>query len=285
MGTKIPREIRLEVLRKWLEGKSRDLIAYQVQIGTGTVSGIIKEFKKGDFNAYLLRETALQLKSRGLEIQSFAPLVRLRRALAEKMELISDLGSGQGGGKEEWEGKEQEQQGNSNYNNWNNDDLESIEKKMESLIMSLEVFCYKKNLSVRQFLDCICSIYLTAEKIGIPVEDTLAYIKQQQTHVKDLKRWTMHWQSEEKDAMERCGATRELLEEFLLWRPTFDSNQQLKRKLEQVTKERDKYKFELQSEIFFRNERREQRSWPVSQNELGNTYKDLSIEYARLLEK
>jgi DNA-binding CsgD family transcriptional regulator len=37
MGGKIPKEIRLEVIRKWLEGKSRDLIAYQLHIGAGTV--------------------------------------------------------------------------------------------------------------------------------------------------------------------------------------------------------------------------------------------------------
>ena len=37
MGTKIPMEIRLEVIRKWLEGKSRDLIAREVNIGAGTV--------------------------------------------------------------------------------------------------------------------------------------------------------------------------------------------------------------------------------------------------------
>jgi hypothetical protein len=33
MGAKIPREIRLEVIRKWLEGKSRDRIAREVHIG------------------------------------------------------------------------------------------------------------------------------------------------------------------------------------------------------------------------------------------------------------
>ena len=35
MGSKIPREIRLEVIRKWLEGKTRDLIAGELEIGSG----------------------------------------------------------------------------------------------------------------------------------------------------------------------------------------------------------------------------------------------------------
>ena len=33
MGSKIPREIRLEVIRKWLEGKTRDQIAHELEIG------------------------------------------------------------------------------------------------------------------------------------------------------------------------------------------------------------------------------------------------------------
>jgi hypothetical protein len=42
----------------------------------------------------------------------------------------------------------------------------------------------------------------------------------------------------------------------------FDTNQQLKQKLEQVTKERDKYKFELQSERFW-NKQKEQDRWSI----------------------
>ena len=37
MGSKIPKPIKLEVIRKWLEGKSRNKIAKEVGIGTGTV--------------------------------------------------------------------------------------------------------------------------------------------------------------------------------------------------------------------------------------------------------
>jgi hypothetical protein len=94
MGGKIPREIRLQGIRKWLEGKSRDLIAYQLHIGAGTVSGIIKELRREDFDADLLRQVALNLKDRGLDIQSFAPLVRLKHVL-EEVGWISGVGIGQ----------------------------------------------------------------------------------------------------------------------------------------------------------------------------------------------
>jgi DNA-binding CsgD family transcriptional regulator len=42
MGGKIPQPVRLEVLRKWLQGYSRDEIAKDAGIGAGTVSQIIK---------------------------------------------------------------------------------------------------------------------------------------------------------------------------------------------------------------------------------------------------
>ena len=46
MGSKIPRPVRLEVIRKWLEGQSRDQIANEVGIGAGNVSVIVKEYRK-----------------------------------------------------------------------------------------------------------------------------------------------------------------------------------------------------------------------------------------------
>jgi hypothetical protein len=271
MGGKIPREIRLQVIRKWLEGKSRDLIAYQVNIGAGTVSGIIKEFRRGDFDADLLREVALNLKDRGLDIQSFAPLVRLRHVLEEEMGWISRVTPGQG---EEKERKEDYGDNNIGNYGYDNEIDQFVEKKMESLIMSLEVFCYKENLSVKQFFDCIHSIYLTAQKFGVLLEDIPDHIKQQEARIKNLSEWIKYWESEEQAAYERCQTTKESLEEFLLSRPMFDVNQQLKQELEQITKERDKYKFELESERFW-NKQKEQDRWSIYEYELDKANKDL----------
>ena len=112
MGAKIPREIRLQVIRKWLEGVSRDLIAHQLHIGAGTVSGIIKELREG-FDVDLIREVALNLKDRGLDIQSFAPLVRLRHVLEEELGWISSaVRLGQG---EKKEGNEEYSINNAGY--------------------------------------------------------------------------------------------------------------------------------------------------------------------------
>jgi hypothetical protein len=81
MGSKIPKPIKLEVIRKWLEGKSRNKIAKEVGIGAGTVSGIIQEFRQNDPEFDLLREVAVKLKNQGINIESFGSLVRLREIL------------------------------------------------------------------------------------------------------------------------------------------------------------------------------------------------------------
>src|SRR5690349_9946334 len=122
MGSKIPREIRLEVIRKWLEGKTRDLIAGELEIGAGTVSEIVKEYRRGDLDADLLREVSLNLKDRRLDIQSFAPLVRLREVLEQK----------------EWlQGVRPGQQQEVEQNDDDNDIDSLLEKKMESFIVSI----------------------------------------------------------------------------------------------------------------------------------------------------
>lgn len=59
MGTKIPKLIKIEVIRKWLQGKSRDQIANEVQVGAGTVSGILKEYRNDDPEFDLLRQVSL----------------------------------------------------------------------------------------------------------------------------------------------------------------------------------------------------------------------------------
>ncbi len=88
MGSKIPRPVRLEVIRKWLQGQRRDQIANEIGIGAGTVSGIVKEYRKDDPEFDLLREVALNLKNRGMSIESFAALIRLREVLVEKEWLL-----------------------------------------------------------------------------------------------------------------------------------------------------------------------------------------------------
>lgn len=72
MGGKIPRPIRLQVIKLWLDGKSRDTIAQELEISAGAVSGIIGDFRKDDPEFDLLREVALKIKS---QIWTYNPLL------------------------------------------------------------------------------------------------------------------------------------------------------------------------------------------------------------------
>jgi transposase len=84
MGGRIPQPVRLEVIRMWLRGYSRDEIAKDVGIGTGTVSGILQQCRQDDADFDLLRGVALELRDRGMRVEDYAPLLRLKSLLEEK---------------------------------------------------------------------------------------------------------------------------------------------------------------------------------------------------------
>ena len=84
MGSRIPNPIRNRVAQQWVTGVSRDIIAKDNQIGTGTVSTIIHGFKDDGFIFDPLREAALLLKKEGLDITLLPSSVRLRRRLEER---------------------------------------------------------------------------------------------------------------------------------------------------------------------------------------------------------
>jgi transposase len=97
MKGNIPRAIKVDVIREWLRGKSRDQIAKQVGIGAGTVSSIIQECRQNDTEFDLLRQTAVDLKNRGESIESFASLVRLRETLKRESSLLPGKNTTTGG--------------------------------------------------------------------------------------------------------------------------------------------------------------------------------------------
>jgi hypothetical protein len=82
MGQKIPPQLKIKVLREWLRGISRDAIASNNQIGYGSVSKIIEAIKdKEILDIDLLREVALALKKKNLDVVGFAGSMRLKNML------------------------------------------------------------------------------------------------------------------------------------------------------------------------------------------------------------
>ena len=209
MGAKIPRSIKVEVIRKWLEGKSRDQIAKELQIGFGTVSGIIKESRDNDPEFDLLRALAVKLRDQGYDVQSFAHAVRLREVLKQKGGLLDTT-------KEE--GHE-----------------EQVQEKIEALMMGLEVFCFKQDFSIMEFVNLVHDLSWTAEILGVPLDKLPSYVKHLEGAVHRLTREI----EQKKSVFQDYGATINSLEEFRRNRPLLDKFQEVTEELEKVKQQRD----------------------------------------------
>ena len=71
--------IKQWVIAQYLQGVSRDTIAADNGIGTGTVSNIIDDFKKGvqDSDYESIRELAVYCKKQGMSLNALASCMRL----------------------------------------------------------------------------------------------------------------------------------------------------------------------------------------------------------------
>ena len=81
MASRMPPEIREEILNLWLHAYSRDDIAKIVGVGAGTVSEAVKAYGQRDPGFELSRELVVAIKREGSNTREFAPAIRLRRLL------------------------------------------------------------------------------------------------------------------------------------------------------------------------------------------------------------
>jgi hypothetical protein len=134
MGRRIPEPIRRKVLREWLEGLPRQQIAKDNQIGEGTVSEIIKTIKEKDSEARIdvLRETAVMLRSEGLNTDTLLESIRLKRLL---------------------------------------DEMGLKEEKLEDFARHLDIHCFKRGLTPDTFMNLVANMSSLSDKLGVPVED------------------------------------------------------------------------------------------------------------------
>jgi transcriptional regulator with XRE-family HTH domain len=249
MGGKIPRPIRLQVIRTWLEGKSRDKIAKELGISTGAVSNIIKDFRKDDPQFDLLREVAVKLKDQNMDIQFFAPLVRVYEALREKGLLTRITGQ---------------------------ESLELMQDRLEGLIVALEVFCFKEHLSIQDFVSLITNMYSTADKLGIPLYRFPAYIIELKNGIDALRKEIDQIETKKQDALKDYGVTIELLQEYNANKPFLVHIQNLEQQVSDTEEKLQKYKQDLESEEFW-DEIGEMFMWSISENELVKARMELGL--------
>ncbi|MPZ06031.1 MAG: hypothetical protein GEU26_06365 [Nitrososphaeraceae archaeon] len=215
MGGKIPRPLWLEVIRKWLQGYSRDEIVRDTSIGAGTVSGIIKQCRQDDAEFDLLRGVAVELRDRGMRVEDFAPLLRLKSLLKEK-EVLLEISE--------------------------NDNLFTEYKKFEAIIISLEVLCFKHDMPMDQFFERVRDQSSLADNLGISIGALPSYLAQLKRNIENQKEEIHRLQLETENEVQRKGATMNLLREYQADMPIYRSKMN---ELDKVTKERDSCQREL----------------------------------------
>jgi hypothetical protein len=215
MGGQIPRPIKVEVIRKWLEGKSRDQISKEAGIATGTVTSIINQVRQDDTEFDLMRQVAVKLKNQGDTLESFASAIRSREILKR---LLLDTPTTTAVGE--------------------NSTASKVEEKIESLILALEVFCFKQKVSIKDFVDLVHQLYSIADRLGVPLEKLPTYVKELENEVNRVHEEIEDINLKKQRALEKSGATLELLEEFRHNLPLFETNQKLREQLDKMTKER-----------------------------------------------
>ena len=141
MGGRIPEQIRRDVIRKWLLGLRRDVIAKETNIGKGTVSEIISQYSSKDSEVDLIRQVALAIRDLKTDVFAFSQALRLKNILNEV------------GLKEE--------------------------EKIESLVTITEIHCFKRGLDLQEFFDIVEEVTSYSNKLGIPVEDLPSNIEEQ----------------------------------------------------------------------------------------------------------
>ena len=79
MPAAINEQTRKQVVQQWVSGDTRDVIAIDNDIGEGTVSGIVNDWKRGveDSEYESVRELAVQSKKQGIALSDLASRFRL----------------------------------------------------------------------------------------------------------------------------------------------------------------------------------------------------------------
>lgn len=175
MGSRIPNPIRNRVAQQWVTGVSRDIIAKDNQISTGTVSTIIHGFKDDGFIFDPLREAALLLKKEGLDITLLPSSVRLRRRLEERG---------------------------------------LIEMQIDSLIEAIDVHCFRRGIAVEQFVDTIQEISALLDSLEIPVNELPQFIAKEKEQIEILKQVSRDTKSKTRKFLQSVDVTLDILVEY-----------------------------------------------------------------------
>jgi transcriptional regulator with XRE-family HTH domain len=246
MLPKIPKSIRERVIKQWLQGMSRDEIAKDNDIGAGTVSAIIKDAKQKDIpDLDLLREVAIVLKNYDLDLSVFASSIRLQKRL---------------------------------------DETGLNEDQIESLIENINTYCFKRGLTIEEFVNIVNKIVALSQKLGMPVDQLPNHIIQEQLELVKVEEEIEDIIMKKLQVLQGYNVTMNVLERYIRNEPLVETIKSQQNKLEKAERQIQYLKKELCNE---QNKNfRIKYSQLVSENELNeaNRILDRPIEPSELRE-
>ena len=200
MPAKIPKPIREQVIKQWLQGMSRDEIAKDNDIGAGTVSAIIKDAKQDIADIDLLREVAILLKKEELDLDVFGSSIRLKKKM---------------------------------------DEMGINEDQIETLIENVNIHCFKRGLSAEELVNTINKVSALSENIGMPLDQLPDYITQQELELVKLRDETEDAKTKQRQVLQHYNVTMDELQEFRRDKPLIDHIKKLEKKLEEAEEEKN----------------------------------------------
>lgn len=175
MGPRIPNPIRKRVAQQWVAGVSRDKIAKDNQIGTGTVSRIILGFKDDCFVLDPLREAGLLLRRERLDITLLPSSVRLRQRFEER-----------------------------GLN----------EMQIDSLIETIDLHCFRRGMAVEQFVDAIQNISALLDNLEIPINELPQFIAKEKEELEIQKQAVRDTKSKRRKLLRSVDVTLDILVDY-----------------------------------------------------------------------
>jgi hypothetical protein len=244
MGGHIPKTIKINVFKRWLDGLSIEQIAREEGIATGSVSNIIQECIRNDPEFDLMRQLAVKLQNEGDTFESFASTVRLKERI--RRILLLQLPSSSSS-------SSLNKTTTTTTKNGKEEEVESTialeHEKIESFIESIEVLCFKRNLSVKEFVDLVYRLHFMAyKKYEIPLETLPEYVQQLEGEADtlieqiaekklEMKKNVLAYYDDDTATLE-YNTNRSLFDEN---KRLIEENMRLTEELKKVSRERDMY--------------------------------------------
>ena len=148
------------------------------------------------------------------------------------------------------------------------------EEQVESFVENIDIHCFKHGLKPEQFIDILNKVCTISDNLGIPVHEMPEYTRQEEERLKEIKQDINDLQLAKIKVLQDHNVTINTLREYDGNKPLVDNLVATQKELEQVIKERDSYKKDLEHERFWKR-KEEQYRWLIPVAELDKANEEL----------